>query len=103
MGKLPGTPPDFAGLFNDPSMERMVNGLSDHEFEHFVGYVFEQAGYTVEDWAGQTGHGLDLKLFTGPSAARATYAGVSVKHFSPGSQVSGPQMMNFHGAVGNHL
>jgi chromosome partitioning protein len=103
MGKLPGNPPDFAGLFNDPSIERMVNGLSDHEFEHFVGYVFEQAGYTVEDWAGQTGHGLDLKLFTGPSAARATYAGVSVKHFSPGSQVSGPLMMNFHGAVGNHL
>jgi chromosome partitioning protein len=103
MGQLSGNLPDFAEMFNDPSIERMLTDLSDHEFEHFVGYVFEQAGYRVEDWAGQYGHGLDLKLFTGPMAAKAPYAGVSVKHFSPGNLVNGQHMMNFRGAVGSHL
>lgn len=100
MGQLPGPTPDFSDFFNNPTIERLVNGLTDHEFEHFVKYMFEQAGYLVEDTAGQYGGGLDLKLHTGSAKAPVSHAGVSIKHFTPpNSVVSGPQMMNFHGAL----
>jgi chromosome partitioning protein len=82
MGQLPGDPPDFAPLFADPSIEGMLQ-LTDHEFEHFVGYVFEQAGYVVEDAAGKYGQGLDLRLYTRTAHAPVLHAGVSVKKFRP--------------------
>ncbi len=103
MPPLQGPVPDFAGLYANPSIERMLSELSDHEFEHFVGYVFEQGGYGVEDVASQFGQGLDLKLFTGPTAARTLYGGVSVKHFALGNPFNGPHMMHFRGALGGHL
>jgi hypothetical protein len=63
---------------------------------------FEQAGFTVEDTAAQTGQGLDLKLHAS-SSDRRKYS-VSVKHFTPpGNVVSGPQMMNLRGALHNGL
>jgi Restriction endonuclease len=82
MGQLPGEPPDFAPLFAAPSIEGMLQ-LTDHEFEHFVGYVFEQAGYVVEDAAGKYGQGLDLRLYTRTAHAPVLHAGVSVKKFRP--------------------
>ena len=74
MGQLQGPLPDFAGQFAEPSIGRMVKGLSDHQFEHFVKYVFEQAGYEVEDTAGQYGQGLvmhsGMQLHISSPAAR---------------------------------
>jgi chromosome partitioning protein len=99
MGQLQGPLPDFAGLFAEPSIERMLKELSDHEFEHFVGYVFEQAGYVVEDTATQYGPGLDLKLYTGPVGARTLCAGVQVKHFPSGNVVRAPDIVNLRGGV----
>ncbi|HEX6799756.1 MAG TPA: AAA family ATPase [Ktedonobacterales bacterium] len=101
MGQLPpGSEPDYAGLFAEPSIDRMLAPhLTPHQFEHFVKYVFEQAGYFVEDAAGQYGQGIDLRLFTGPLDERVLRAGVSVKQFTPPGQVNGQQMMNFHGAL----
>jgi hypothetical protein len=56
MGQLQRPVPDFAGLYAEPSIQRMLDELSDHEFE--------QAGYVVEDTASQRhrAQGLDLKL-----------------------------------------
>jgi hypothetical protein len=100
MGQLPGPPPDFAGLFNEPSIKRMLDELNDHQFEHFVKYVFEQTGYFVEDVAGKFGQDLDLKLYMGTGPTPTLYGGVSVKHFTPPDNVvTGPHMMLFHGAV----
>lgn len=100
MGQLPGPEPDFAPFFNEPSIERMLDDLNDHEFEHFVKYVFEQAGYFVEDAAGRYGDGLDLRLYVGPANERVYSAGVNIKHFRPPNvQITGPQMTHFHGAL----
>jgi len=97
--------PDLAALFADlyekPNIQRMLDELTDDQFEDFVGYVLRQAGYFVEDTAMQYGQGLDLKLFTGPVTARALHAGVSVKHFSPTNLVTGPHVMHFRGALNN--
>jgi hypothetical protein len=62
MGQLSGEPPDFAGIYAAPTIKRMLE-LTSHEFEHFVAYVFELAGYVVEDAAGRYGQGMDLKQF----------------------------------------
>jgi chromosome partitioning protein len=90
----------LVGLFLDPSIEKMLPPhLNPYEFEDFVGFVFQQAGFRVEDTATQFGPGLDLKLYTGPSAAPVVHAGVSVKQFIPGSPVTGPQVNNLRGGV----
>jgi restriction endonuclease Mrr len=90
----------FESIYTEPTIDRMLRELSDHEFEHFVGYVFERAGFNVEDTAGQYGQGLDLRLH----ATDAHKFGVSVKHFTPpGNVVNGPQMMLFRGALLNGL
>jgi hypothetical protein len=60
----------LAELFKTPTVHGIYGGLDDHQFEHFVMHVFEQAGYFVEDTSGRFGDGLDLKLFVGPSHAR---------------------------------
>jgi chromosome partitioning protein len=70
----------------------MLDGLSDHEFEHFVAYVFEQAGYVVEDTAGHRGPGLDLKLYAGSVAPRNLRAGVQVKHYRPDRSITAPEV-----------
>jgi chromosome partitioning protein len=92
MGQLPGSVPDFAGQFTQPSIQRMLDGLSDHEFEHFVAYVFEQAGYVVEDTAGHRGPGLDLKLYTGSVAPGNLRAGVQVKHYRQDRPITAPEV-----------
>jgi hypothetical protein len=92
--------PDFAELYAEPSIERMLPpALTLHQFEHFDKYVFEQADYFVEDSAGRFGEGLDLKLYAGPADARVLRAGVSVKQFTPPSTVNGPTVMGFRGAL----
>lgn len=92
MGQLPGPAPDYAGLFAEPSLDRMLKDLTSHEFEHFVGYVFEQAGYSVEDVAGQRGPGLDLKLYAESIALDKLRAGVQVKQYRPEHQVTAPEV-----------
>jgi cellulose biosynthesis protein BcsQ len=99
MPQLQGPIPDFAGLYAAPTIQRMLDELTAHQFEHFVKYVFEQAGYFVEDTAGRFGEGLDLKLYTGPADGHVLSAGVSVKQFTPPATVYGPQVMGFRGAL----
>jgi hypothetical protein len=100
MGQLQIDLAKFERIYTEPTIDRMLRELSDHEFEHFVGYVFERAGFSVEDAAGQYGQGLDLRLH----AADARKYGVSVKHFTPpGTVVNGPHMMLLRGALLNGL
>jgi len=91
----------FADLYEKPSIQRMLDELTDDQFVDFVGYVFRKAGYHVEDTATQLGQGLGLKLFSGPATTRSLHAGVSVKRFPPANLVTGPQVMSFRGAL-NH-
>ncbi len=101
MGQLQVDLVKFERIYTEPSIARLQHEFEDHEFEHFVGYVFEQAGFTVEDAAGQFGKGLDLRLHAS-SSDRRKY-GVSVKHFTPPGNVTGPQMMLLRGALHNGL
>lgn len=78
----------------------MLHDLNDIEFEHFVGYVFQQAGYNVEHTGRQYGPGLDLKVYTGPANAPVLHAGVQVKHFT--SDLATPHQVNgLRGEVAN--
>jgi len=77
---------DFTRLFDAPTIEGMLT-LTPYELEDFVGYVFERAGYVVEDTATQFGQGLDLKLYTLPTPIKRLHAGVSVKQYQPSNKV----------------
>ena len=92
-------PPDFASIFANPSINRMLNELSDLQFEHFVGYVFQKAGYGVEHTGTKFGQGLDLRLYHGSVATGTPYGGVSIKQYSSDTLVTGPQVMLLRGAL----
>lgn len=89
----------FASIFEKPSIARMLTELGDLEFERFVGYVFQQAGYGIEHMGTQFGQGLDLRLSLGSPATGTRYGGVSVKHLSGDGMVTGPQVMLLRGAL----
>lgn len=90
---------DFPVLFAEPSIEGMLQKLNDIEFEHFVGYVFQQAGYLVEHTGNQHGPGLDLKVFSGPGAARTRHAGVQVKHYVLTHKVNTHEVTHLRGGL----
>jgi chromosome partitioning protein len=89
----------FPALFAEPSIERLLHELGDIEFEHFVGYVFQQAGYFVDHTGNQHGPGLDLKVSLGPGASRARHAGVQVKHFVPTHRVGAHDVTHLRGGL----
>ena len=45
MGQLQVDLVKFERIYTEPSIARLQHEFEDHEFEHFVGYVFEQAGF----------------------------------------------------------
>lgn len=83
----------FASIFEKPTIERMYVELNDGEFEHFVGYVFRQAGYSVEHTGGRRGPNLDVTLYMGGSAS-GFHAGVQCKHFQPEARKVVPSEVN---------
>ncbi|MGO8950174.1 MAG: AAA family ATPase [Ktedonobacterales bacterium] len=92
--------PDFASLFANPTIDRMLTELDPYQFEDFVGYVFQRAGFMVEDTATQFGPGLDLKLYTLPTPIKRLHSGVSVKQYRPPSQkVTAPEVNNLRGGL----
>jgi chromosome partitioning protein len=101
MGQLSGTIPVFAKLYEHPDIDRMLGELSHHEFEHFVKYVFEQAGYTVKDVAGQhnTSSGLDLEIYCAPAGTPMLHAGVQVKHWRRERKITSPYMVSLRGGL----
>lgn len=99
MGQLPGPEPNYAQLFAEPSIQRMLDELSDHEFEHFVKYVFEQAGYFVEDTANHNVSGLDLRVYMGPVANGVLKAGVQIKHWVEGHKITTHEVTHLRGGL----
>jgi chromosome partitioning protein len=90
--------PDFADLFAQPTIDRMLTELTDSEFEHFVEYVFQRAGYTVEYTATQHRSGLDLKVYDGLPSARTLHAGMQVKQYST-TKVTAPEVVSLRGGL----
>lgn len=92
----------FEVLFERPSLDKML-ALSPDEFEQFVKYVFECAGYTVQ-YVGNLpfpdGPGVDLDLHGGNEAGRVL-ARVEVRRYTPPNTVSLQQVAAFIGL--NHL
>jgi len=85
----------FQDIFGEPSIERMLTELDDTEFEHFVAYVFRQAGFAVEYTGNQHGPGLDLKIFMGGPLK----AGVQVKHFVESHRITGHDVVHLRGGL----
>ncbi len=85
----------FRDIFENPTIARMLREVNPTEFEHFVAYVFKQAGFSVEYTGNQHGPGLDLKVFMGGPLR----AGVQVKHFVPDHRVSAPEVVNLRGGL----
>jgi hypothetical protein len=99
MGQLQGALPDFDSIYQEPSIARMRKELTDHQCEHFVAYMFERAGYLIEDVARKHGPGLDVKCYTGPATAPTPCTGVRVKHYSPDDLVTAPDVLRLRGSV----
>lgn len=104
MASARGSEEDFARLFADPELtaQKLYDELTETQFEHFVKYVFQQAGYVVEYTGNQRGPGLDLKVSNGSGAAQKLHAGVQVKHYRlppDVHKVSVPEVVNLRGGL----
>lgn len=88
----------FEEVFEKPSIARMLE-LTPGEFERFVGYVFERAGYGVENTALQFGYGLDLKIHAGGEVRGRPTAGISVKKFTLPNRVGVDEIHSLGGAI----
>jgi chromosome partitioning protein len=102
MAQLQTPSKDFAALYTTPSIESMLPPhLDEYQFEHFVEYVFQQAGFSVQFTANQhRGHGtLDLKLFCGPPSAPAFHAGVQVKQYELRNRVKLGEVVQLRGGL----
>ncbi len=88
----------FRDVYEHPSIQRMLDELNPYQFEDFVGYVFTRAGFIVEDTATQYGPGLDLKLYTMPTAMKRLSG-----HFRqaiPSTRTEGPRSRCYEFARG---
>jgi chromosome partitioning protein len=90
----------FEGLFKEPSVESMLE-LNWSEFQDFVQYVFECAGYVVEYVADRRypfGPGVDLNLHVG-SIQDPPFARVEVRHYDPGALLTFGDVAAFLGIL----
>lgn len=85
--------------YEAPSIGRLLE-LEWPDFEKYVAYAFERAGYGVENVALHFGPGFDLKLYSGPDLKGKPVAFVSVKHHkSLKDKVGAPDVNAFKGAL----
>jgi hypothetical protein len=90
----------FEELFKDPSLESMLR-LNWSEFQDFVQYVFECAGYVVEYVADRRypfGPGVDLNLHVG-MIQEPPFARVEVRHYDPGALIAFGDVAAFLGIL----
>jgi len=74
----------FEEISRFPSLSKML-ALSPQDFEHFVGYIFTSAGYTVEHVGSQyfpEGPGVDFNLYA-DDAKSTLVARVEVRRYTP--------------------
>lgn len=85
--------------YETPSVGRLLE-LEWADFEKYVAYAFERAGYGVENVALKFGPGFDLKLYSSPDLKGKPVAHVSVKHHkSLKDKVGAPDVNAFKGAL----
>lgn len=88
----------FEAIFDRPSLEAML-ALSPTDFEYFIKYVFECAGYVVK-YVGNIpypdGPGVDLDLHGGSEAGKVL-ARVEVRRYTPPNTLSLQQVAAFIG------
>ena len=85
--------------YESPSIGRLLE-LEWADFEKYVAYAFERAGYGVENVALKFGPGFDLKLYSSPDLKGKPIAYVSVKHHkSLKDRVGSPDVNAFKGAL----
>ena len=75
----------FAELSPNTMLQRMLHELDDDEFEQFVAYVFQRAGYVSKHVGrSRSTSGIDVEIYLSPkSADPAAY--IQVKHYDPKS------------------
>ena len=95
MGQVHGDEVKFQSIFDSPTIHRMLSEIGDTEFEHFIGYVFRQGGFSVDHTGNRRGPGLDLKL----SINGVVRAGVQVKHKLEDRRVSVGDVVHLQGGV----
>jgi len=88
-------PARFADLFRNPSIDAMY-ALSPKDFEHFIAYVLQRAGYTVKEVGPHFLRGLDLEMrLPGKSTI---FGGVECKRFASNQLVTAPIVRGVRGA-----
>jgi hypothetical protein len=74
--------------------------LNDREFERFIEYIFQWAGYSVEFTAPlHEGDGIDLKLYVGPISTGRLEAAVQVKQWAEHNKIVGEKVNNLRGGL----
>lgn len=82
MSQPPTNTKSFAAMFTAPLISEML-ALSDTEFEHFIEYVFQRAGYDVHFVAHRhDGRGIDLELWSDVNGLPFMAAIVQVKKYT---------------------
>jgi chromosome partitioning protein len=87
----------FATSNRQAQREKMV-ALSWQQFEQFVQYIFECAGYRVQPISSDHKHHVDLLLFRGDSATGKPLARVEVRRYKTASIIKGA-VVHFVGAL----
>jgi chromosome partitioning protein len=90
----------FQSIAEQPSVQRMLDELDDKEFERFVEYIFQWAGYSVEFTAPlREGDGLDMKVYVGPVGAGTLKAGVQVKQWAKANKIPAEKVILLRGGL----
>lgn len=84
----------FAHLLTNPTQDGML-ALGWEAFTRFVGVMFQQAGYRVEQVALQAGSGTDLVLYQDVAAVTTPCRYVSVKHVRPPRELAPAEVRAF--------
>lgn len=88
----------FEDIFGSPSVDKMLQ-LTWQQFEDFVQYVFECAGYAVEKVASQPKKHVDLLLRD--HGKTKVLGKVEVRRYTPPQKISKPRVQQFCGAIGH--
>jgi chromosome partitioning protein len=92
----PATTAQLKELFEKPSLDGML-ALDWPDFEDFVQYVFENAGYAVEKVAPRPKNHVDLVLHAGTVEGRIL-ARVEVRRYRTATIIKG-RVLQFYGAI----
>lgn len=74
--------------------QRQFHQMSPIEFEHYIGWLYEQSGYRVEVTPGSNDHGIDAKLYKD-----GTTTVVQVKRYGKRNMVGRPEVQQFVGSM----